>query len=61
MLWFLSPDLVKYDKNTASIEIAIKNGGRDAYKPDVFGNLIVVERKIQKEGAGGYKIRGKSG
>lgn len=52
---------MKYGKQAATVEIAIKNGGRDAYKPHTYGSLIIVERRILRGGGGSYKIKGKNG
>ncbi|XP_045606950.1 structural maintenance of chromosomes protein 6 [Procambarus clarkii] len=54
-------ELVKYGKQIATIEIGIKNSGRDAFKHELFGDSIVVERKIHSNGGGGYKIKAKNG
>ncbi|XP_042205040.1 structural maintenance of chromosomes protein 6-like [Homarus americanus] len=55
-------ELVKYGKQSATIEIALKNSGRDAYKLDLYGDMIIVERKIQANGGGGrYKLKAKDG
>ncbi|XP_042865205.1 structural maintenance of chromosomes protein 6-like [Penaeus japonicus] len=54
-------ELVKYGKHTATIDIYIKNGGRDAFKHEVYGDCIIVERKIMSSGGGSYKIKAKDG
>lgn len=38
----------------------ITNKGPDAYKPDVYGEHIIIERRISKDGASGYKIKSSS-
>lgn len=53
--------LVKYGKQTATIEIALKNTGKEAFKHELYGDTIIVERKIQIKGGGGYKIKAKNG
>lgn len=52
---------MKYGKHTATIDIYIKNGGRDAFKHEVYGDCIIVERKIMSSGGGSYKIKAKDG
>lgn len=54
-------ELVKYGKYTATIDIHIKNVGRDAYKHDIYGDCIIVERKIMSSGGGSYRIKAKNG
>jgi chromosome segregation ATPase len=41
--------------------VRIRNVGPDAFKHDVYGDLIVIERKIVKDGSSSYKIRSKNG
>lgn len=41
----------------AEISIWLKNGGPDAYRPDVYGGSIEVVRRIMADGAGMYKIK----
>lgn len=53
-------DLIKDGKSTARVLIVFKNEGIEAYKPDIFGSRIVIERKIQKQGANGYFVRSES-
>lgn len=40
--------LIKSGQEAAQIELTIANKGAGAYKPEVFGNAIVIERKITK-------------
>ncbi|EIE85364.1 hypothetical protein RO3G_10074 [Rhizopus delemar RA 99-880] len=46
--------------STASITIHITNGGEYAYKPDIFPDFIIVERKLNREGPSPYKIKNSS-
>ena len=41
----------------AEISIWLKNGGPDAYRPEVYGGSIEVVRRIMADGAGMYKIK----
>lgn len=50
-------NLIKDGKSTARVTIVFKNEGIEAYKPEEFGSKIVIERKIQRQGANGYFIR----
>ncbi|XP_046848738.1 structural maintenance of chromosomes protein 6-like [Xenia sp. Carnegie-2017] len=47
---------IKDKCSSAVIKIKLKNGGRDAYKPSEYGPRIIVERRINSDGAGSYKI-----
>ncbi|KAG1468450.1 hypothetical protein G6F56_003822 [Rhizopus delemar] len=52
--------LIKEGTNSASVTIRITNGGEHAYKPDLFPDYIVVERKLNREGPSPYKIKNSS-
>ncbi|CAC5418017.1 SMC6 [Mytilus coruscus] len=52
---------IKNGKQTAELEIHLRNRGPDAYKPTEYGNTIIVERKFTKDGGSGYKIKSKDG
>lgn len=45
---------VRYGKAYAIIIIKLANRGVAAYKNDVYGDVITIERKIVAEGNGGY-------
>lgn len=47
--------------SVGQVTVKITNGGPDAYKPDIYGGSITVERRISKDGAAGYKIKAASG
>ena len=36
----------------------IKNGGETGYQPDLYGNVITVERSFNRAGTSGFKLRG---
>ena len=38
------------------LRIKVRNLGRDAYKPEIYGESITIERKIGVDSSGGYKI-----
>ncbi|KAG2177018.1 hypothetical protein INT43_007672, partial [Umbelopsis isabellina] len=54
-------DLVKAGANVGQVTVKIINKGIDAYKPDVYGEFIMVERRISKNGSSGYKIKTAAG
>ena len=49
--------------NSALVMVTLSNEGdeRDAYKRDVYGSQITVERRIDTKGAGGFVIRDERG
>uniref|UniRef100_A0A8C2PZC9 Structural maintenance of chromosomes protein 6 n=1 Tax=Cyprinus carpio TaxID=7962 RepID=A0A8C2PZC9_CYPCA len=52
---------VKEGESSADVSITLRNRGRDAYKPDVFGQSITVDLRISSEGIRTYKLRSKTG
>ena len=40
-----------------SIAITLRNRGTDAYKANEYGESIVVERRISRDGGSAYKIK----
>lgn len=51
--------LIKNDSAALAI-VTITNKGSDAYKPDIYGDEIIIERKLLRDGAGQYKIKSSS-
>lgn len=52
---------VKEGESSADVSITLRNKGRDAYKPEVFGQAIIVDLKITREGMRSYKLKTKAG
>lgn len=50
-----------YFLSSADVSITLHNKGRDAYKPEVYGQAITVDLRITREGMRTYKLRSKSG
>lgn len=48
---------IKEGSEKCTLKVRIKNQGRSAYKADVFGPSIVIERFFSRSGASGYHIR----
>ncbi|KAK3936904.1 hypothetical protein QBC46DRAFT_295384 [Diplogelasinospora grovesii] len=48
---------IKEGCSRAVLIVKIKNQGQDAYKHDIFGDSIIVERHFAKTGATSYKIK----
>jgi len=52
---------IKEGCNAASITISLRNRGTDAYKPEEYGETIIVERRLTTDGAGSYKLKASDG
>ncbi|KAJ3364123.1 Structural maintenance of chromosomes protein 6 [Allomyces javanicus] len=56
--------LIKDGKNECKVSVKLANRGADAYRPEIFGDFIQVERRItrnERGSGGGYAIRGELG
>ena len=53
-------ELIKIGCSKAVIKLSIKNGGKDAFKEDLYGNLIIVERTLKIDGSSSYKLMNSS-
>ncbi|KAL1918810.1 uncharacterized protein VTP21DRAFT_2832 [Calcarisporiella thermophila] len=49
--------LINDAANSARIILTLRNGGQDAYRPQQYGDKIVIERRISRDGANSYKIK----
>lgn len=47
--------------SVSDIKVTINNTGPGAYRPEVYGDCITVERKLIRSGGGDYKIRTATG
>lgn len=45
----------------AHITIHLTNGGHQPYKPDIYPGIIIIERRLNKEGPSPYKLKNSSG
>ncbi|KAK8130998.1 DNA repair rad18 [Apiospora sp. TS-2023a] len=52
---------IKEGQDHASLVVKIKNQGSDAYKPDLFGESIIVERNFNRSGSSGFKLKSATG
>jgi chromosome segregation ATPase len=43
------------------LSVKIKNQGSAAYKPDIYGNSIIVQRHFSRSGTSGFKIQNENG
>lgn len=54
-------DFVREGTSAAEVRVHIRNRGRDAFRPDTYGETITVERRIHLDGGGAWKIRAANG
>lgn len=53
--------MIKTGASFARVVVVISNDGEDAFKPDVFGRSITVEKVLNATGANSLKIKSESG
>ena len=53
--------LIKTGSNSAITEVTLRNNGDDPYKPEIYGDKITIERKINIDGSTAYKIKNAAG
>ena len=51
----------KLTYSSATIVVKILNGGKDPYKPELYGDVIAIERRFSKDASSGYKIKSSTG
>jgi len=49
-------NLIKSGKRVAEVAVTLRNSGTDSFSPDIYGNSIIIKRKLTFEGATSYKI-----
>lgn len=49
--------LIKEGEESATLAVKIKNQGSNAYKPDMYGKSITVERHFSRAGTSGFKLK----
>ncbi|XP_041357126.1 structural maintenance of chromosomes protein 6-like isoform X2 [Gigantopelta aegis] len=52
---------IKTGKQTGEVEVRLRNRGLDAYKPHMYGDTIIVQRKFTRDGVSKYVLRSKKG
>ncbi|XP_077668624.1 structural maintenance of chromosomes protein 6 isoform X1 [Eretmochelys imbricata] len=52
---------VKDGENSADVSITLRNRGKDAFKPEVYGSSIIVTQHISMDGSRSYKLKSKTG
>lgn len=53
--------LIKDGKSMARVVVELSNVGLDAYEPETFGNVIIVERKFTRDGSNSYYVKSENG
>lgn len=53
--------MIKDGKSTARIVVEIDNDGYDSYEKDTYGKVIIIERKLTRDGANSYAIKSENG
>ncbi|XP_072046479.1 structural maintenance of chromosomes protein 6-like [Amphiura filiformis] len=48
---------IKDNTSLAQVTIKLRNRGSDAYKPELYGNSIIIERKMTSDGGSSYKLK----
>ncbi|KAM6279637.1 structural maintenance of chromosomes protein 6 isoform 2-T2 [Porphyrio hochstetteri] len=52
---------VRDGETSADISITLRNQGRDAFKPELYGSSIIVNQRINLDGSRSYRLKSKSG
>ncbi|NXU02551.1 SMC6 protein, partial [Buphagus erythrorhynchus] len=52
---------IQKGETSADISITLRNQGRDAFKPELYGTSITVNQRINQDGSRTYKLKSKSG
>lgn len=52
---------IKEGRDYSLLSVKIKNQGSTAYKPDQYGDSIIVERHFNRSGASGFKLKDRNG
>jgi len=49
---------IREGEKKAEVSLHLTNRGDEAFKPDTYGDEIIIERTISKDGSSGFKIKG---
>lgn len=47
--------------STAEVILTLRNKGEEAYKREIYGDRIIIERRINADGGGSWKIKSAEG
>ncbi|CAG8666868.1 12231_t:CDS:2, partial [Dentiscutata heterogama] len=53
--------LIREGASVAQVTLKLRNRGADAYRHEVYGDSIIIERRISRDGSNGYKIKTSGG
>ncbi|GES91454.1 P-loop containing nucleoside triphosphate hydrolase protein [Rhizophagus clarus] len=53
--------LIREGANVAQITLKLRNHGEDAYHREIYGDSIIIERRISRDGSNGYKLKTQDG
>lgn len=53
--------LIREGATQTDVKLQLRNRGLDAYKPEVYGDSIIIERRISRDGGSSYKIKSAKG
>ncbi|KAJ2897670.1 uncharacterized protein MKZ38_004495 [Zalerion maritima] len=53
--------LIKEGKDTARLTVVLKNEGDGAYKTDLYGKKIIIERQFSRNGSPSFKVKSEEG
>jgi len=54
-------NFIKEGKDAATLSVKIKNQGHTAFKPELYGKSIIVERHFARSGGSGFKLKNEMG
>ncbi|GJJ74285.1 structural maintenance of chromosomes protein 6 [Entomortierella parvispora] len=53
--------LIREGASQTDVKLQLRNRGPDAFKPELYGESIIIERRISRDGSSGYKIKSAKG
>ncbi|KAG0277929.1 Structural maintenance of chromosomes protein 6 [Linnemannia exigua] len=53
--------LIREGATQTDVRLQLRNRGNDGFKPDIYGESIIIERRISLDGASSYKIKNAKG
>ncbi|KAK9693598.1 Structural maintenance of chromosomes protein 6, partial [Basidiobolus ranarum] len=53
--------LIREGSSVGQVVVKLRNQGSEAYKPEVYEDCIIIERRISRDGNNGYKIKSSEG
>lgn len=56
-----SKEFIRYGEQSATVEIHLSNDGADSFERSIYGNRIIVVRKMTASGSSTYQLKNSSG